>query len=395
MTVDLARFGWMIPFALFGLNGGLALLTGLGGALFHHVKRSHLTVNWLLFSLSIFASELLRSHLLTGFPWNLQGYSWGVSDISIQAASLLSITPLTLLTIALAASCALWNRRLIAVSCMSIIIGLHGYGVMRLQDEPIALPDISARIVQANIPQSLKWDPTRMVASFRKHVGLSINPSDTKPPKLIIWAESAFPEVMDIHASPPARLFQWLRNDQILITGVTLTDSSQSPPLYWNSIAAFNHSGEMLARYDKRHLVPFGEYVPFQDYLPIKKLTHGSQDFRHGSGKRLLAIGDRLLFHALICYEAIFPQHADADTSVPADMILNLTNDDWFGYSSGPFQHFTMTRFRAVEQKTPLIRVANSGISAIVDAYGRIQQQLPLHETGTLTLDPNRSEQAQ
>lgn len=388
MTVDLARFGWMIPFALLGLNGGLALFTALSGLGFYYLRRDHAVVNWLLFSLLLFAGEWLRGHILTGFPWNLIGYAWGASDVSLQVAALLPMYPLTLMTLLLAASAALWRQyRVLAAGVLAVLLALHGYGFWRLHDAPPFEPGVSVRVVQASIPQRLKWDPAHLAESLRAHVAHSLSGQGEQAPDLLIWPESAFPYAIDVNAPFPAGAFGWLQPHQTLVTGAVFYDRSGADPAFFNSIMAVNGQGELLARYDKQHLVPFGEYVPLRGLLPIDKLTAGLADFVPGDGERILAINHYLIVQPLICYEAIFPAYADAPAGgAPRDMLLNLTNDDWFGDSSGPYQHLTMSRFRAVEQGLPMIRAANSGISAVIDAHGRIVQSLALDKKGRLDI---------
>ena len=169
--------------------------------------------------------------------------------------------------------------------------------------------------------------------------------------------------------------------------GTVLVDAASNPPRYWNSVVLIDHDAKLLSRYDKQHLVPFGEYVPLSDYLPIDKIVPGFGAFESGNGTRILPVNHYMIMHPLICYEIIFPDYATSYDRVGRDVIINLTNDDWFGYSFGPFQHLMMARFRAVEQGVPVIRVANSGISAVIDAYGRIQHELPLHEEGTIEVE--------
>ncbi len=367
MTVDLARFGWMIPFALIGFNGALALFPASAGWVFSRLRGNEV-VRWVLFATLVTTFEWLRGTILTGFPWNLLGYAWGATDASIQIASAIPIYPLSFLTLLFASSVALWAKRwpvLLSVAAFALMLSWAGE---QLKDASEFQPPYSMRLVQANIPQTLKNDPAHARAAFEAHVGLSSG-SDAD---YIIWSESALPFVLNLQMGFPAEAFDWLGENQTLITGAVTIDSGQ----IYNSIVALNRGG-IIARYDKQHLVPFGEYVPFRGWLPIDKLTPGMADFERGQGNRTL-----LGFHPLICYEVIFADYAKGEK----DVLLNLTNDGWFGDSSGPYQHLTMARFRAVEQGKPLIRVANSGVSAVIDAHGRVQEKIGLNQIGVIDL---------
>lgn len=386
MTVDLARFGWMIPFALAGLNGGLALFTALSGWLFYRLRGQKLLLNWVLFSGLLFAGEMLRSHILTGFPWNLIGYVWGASDASLQIASLFSIYPLTLLTLLLATGgYFIWHRRSTVFIYISILLGVVSFGWQRLlhaSPEPPAQP---MALIQPNIKQQLKWDPDHRRAAFETHIQLSqsVNLPDGG---WYVWSESALPFTIPADEGLPPKVLSWMKPNQRLIAGAVVREGGH----FYNSILTFNASGAILSRYDKQHLVPFGEYVPLSKWLPVEKLTAGAGAFSPGSGIRELAI-DATTLTPLVCYEIIFPDYARTKSG-QAEIILNLTNDDWFGYSSGPFQHLMMARFRAVEQERPVIRVANSGISAFIDRYGRVIAAQPLHTQGVLAIDSNNSD---
>lgn len=397
MTVDLARFGWMIPFALLGLNGGLALFPAFACSCYRQVQSSFHFLNLLLFALIFIAFEWLRGHLFTGFPWNLIGYSWAASDAGIQVAGLMDIYTLSFVTIAIASVFALPAYRLIGViASLAVFISLlgYGYGVLREAAPKPWNPSIPIRLVQANIEQQLKWDPGHLSKALDKHIALSTyDKNKFSEPPLLIWSESAFPYTLLANDPLPQAAFDWMAEEQTLITGAVMRSGTRKNPVLTNSIIALTRrNGEVsiTARYDKQHLVPFGEFVPFEDLLPLEKLTAGTVSFTPGEGPRALTTIGSVQFHPLICYEVIFPEYAPPEAQGQAQgiqpVILNLTNDDWFGYSSGPFQHLTMARFRAVEQRMPVIRVANSGISAVIDRYGRIRHRLPLHEQGIIDM---------
>lgn len=376
LLVDAEKFAWLIPFCLIGLNGVIALYPALATLAFWKLSQKY-SPDLIRASLAFIGcwsvSEYLRSILFTGFPWNLVGYSWTMWTPAMQSASVIGIHGLTLITMLLAIS-PLWfktNRK-----CFITAWGLWAiilvWGVARIPSD-IATTDTHLRIVQAAIPQTLKWDPQGRVNGIKKHMELSKQESDITP-DILIWPESAVP--FAINQEP--RLIDDLANlvpaNGALITGGLRIDGKK----YYNSIYAITQNG-IAASYDKRHLVPFGEFVPFRTILPLDKITPGDTDFSQGTGEKKLEIAGLPAFAPLVCYEAIFPIQAEYTS-----WILNLTNDAWFGNSTGPYQHFHMTRFRAVETGLPLVRAANTGISAVIDPYGRVAESLGHNMSGMI-----------
>jgi apolipoprotein N-acyltransferase len=210
--------------------------------------------------------------------------------------------------------------------------------------------------------------------------------ADARPGSHIIWPESAASYPLDQDAVARQMIAKVVPPGGLLLTGGERFDVSSTPPLAWNTLFAIDRDGAVVARYDKRDLVPFGEFLPLRDLLSrvgLAKLTHGSIDFQPGPGRQTITLPGLPPFSPLICYEAIFPGSV-VDPDVRPDWLLNVTNDAWFGRSSGPYQHLAMARMRAIEEGLPLVRSANSGISAVVDPWGRIQAQLGLGETGVL-----------
>lgn len=392
LTVDMARFGWMIPFALLGLNGALALFWGMLGALYYHARRTDPLAGWLLFILLYGAIEWLRGHIFTGFPWNLAGYAWGASDISAQAASLFGVYGLTWLTVALVSLPFLWWVGHRAKFKATLVVGLFcaallGWGQMRLLHHPPENTGKVVRLVQAAIPQTLKWQPDFAQQALVLHESLSVLPAQLdKEPDMIVWPESAFPFGLDETSGWPQHVGQWLAPGQVLVSGAVMRSGGGQNPLHiYNGMAVIDSAGRITAHYYKHHLVPFGEYLPLRTVLPdsVGKLTAGNTDF--SSGKRhneTVLLADGLKALPLICYEIIFPSLSFQRGS--ADMILNITNDAWYGNSSGPYQHLQAARFRAIEQGIPVVRVAGSGVSAVFDGLGRVQGHLPLGKKAVL-----------
>jgi apolipoprotein N-acyltransferase len=260
---------------------------------------------------------------------------------------------------------------------------LMGYGAVRLHQNPTAYePDILLRVVQANIPQTLKWDKNAEMGNLQKHITLSLSDGYSKVTHLI-WPESAMTFRLEQGGFWTGELAKIVPPQGALVTGVVRVERTEDGALahLFNSLNVLRSNGDISAVYDKRKLVPFGEYVPLRSVLPLDKITPGGQDFSSGTYGGAVAMHGAPDFRPQICYEAIFPWlSADAYPH----WILNITNDGWFGLSTGPHQHFEMTRMRAVEQGVPLIRAASGGISASVDAYGRVLKSLPLNTHGVL-----------
>ena len=401
LLVEPEKFAWMIPFAVLGLPSVLALYYGVIGWLWWRLKAvmpEWLVWQWFAFVLLWCAGEYARGVLFTGFPWNYIGYSWSFSTVMIQPAWLVGIHGVNLWTVALATLPALymltpgsqgWQRYGVLVLMLALLVLPYSYGVWRLTNSPTRYTDTTIRLVQANIAQGQKWNPDFAKAALESHIALSKAPG-VQEVDLFIWSETSYPFLLAGDASPPMlRVATVLNKNQRLIMGAitaqpTMGVTSQHWP-YWNSMVVMDGEAHIVDQFDKRHLVPFGEYVPLRKYLPIEKITHGMQDFGVGKGRVRLSASDMLpAAYPLICYEAIFSGEVNADDST--QWLVNITNDAWFGMSSGPYQHMQMARMRAVENGKPLVRVANTGISLVTDSYGRILASLPLGYAGQITV---------
>ena len=391
LLTDAEKFGWMIPFAVFGISGILALYVALVGWISIKIPMRHTVSKLFVFSVLWVAIEWARAYLFTGFPWNLIGYAWAISDEIIQLGSVVGIYGLSLLYMTVALAPVLFidiARSRIRYSLSGIILLLlpviaWSGGTMRLaQAEHNVVEGVTLRIVQANIEQHHKWKPELRAAHLQKYMKLT-QQDGLEDVTHVIWPEAALPYMVD--GAP--WLLTLLRNmapaTGSLITGGVRTDFNNTNDYHvWNSLYSISRKNGIESFYDKFHLVPFGEYIPFRSILPVDKITHGSKDFSSGSGPQILTMPHLPPFLPLICYEVIFPQHLM--NSEGASWILNITNDAWFGNSSGPYQHFTMARMRAIEQGIPLVRAANTGISAIINSYGITEKKLGLLQTGIM-----------
>jgi apolipoprotein N-acyltransferase len=394
--VDAARFGLIMPFAVAGLAAGMALFPALavyataipgwrGPARVVLLATSWLVVEW------------VRSWIFTGFPWNLMGTVWDFSPAMLQLAAATGVWGLSWLTVFAAAAPAVLaesggqggnrkGRRGFVVAAAAAIGLVWAGGALRLEMAPApgtaVVPDVRLRLVQASIPQALKWAPETRRQNVDTQMQLSQRPGPA-PVTHIIWPETAVPYLLDLDPDLRRVLAEIVPTEGLLITGAPRISDEADGSRLWNSLQALDGRGDIVATYDKHHLVPFGEYTPFRGVLGTLKLTVGSTDFSAGPGPVTLALPGLPAVSPFICYEAIYPGQVVAPGERPG-WLLNITNDGWFGLSSGPYQHFASARLRGVEEGLPLVRAANSGISAVVDPYGRILGRLELNQIGVL-----------
>ncbi|MSO71074.1 MAG: apolipoprotein N-acyltransferase [Alphaproteobacteria bacterium] len=399
MLVDAARHAWLIPFAITGLAGGLALFPAAVMACLSALEASG-AVKGAAARLLAFAAlwalvEWLRGWVFTGFPWQLLAYAWSDVAAMRQVASLVGAFGLSLLTVAIAGAPVLWmaNRvaRRIAAGLVAMLALAWGWGELRIDAAPEAVGGARLRLVQGNIDQRLKWLPDNRLEVLRSYLRLSSAPSaDGVAPIAILWPETAVPFALAEDEAGRQAVMRELPAGASLITGIQRFETLPGDERrFYNSIIAVALGGAIEAVYDKEHLVPFGEYMPLRGILPFDRLVPGIGDFTPGPGRVTWRLTGLPPASPLICYEAIFPGAAVNAADRPA-WLLNVTNDGWFGLSAGPPQHLAIARMRAVEEGVPLIRVANTGISAAIDAYGRTIGAIPLGREGVLdvTLPP-------
>jgi apolipoprotein N-acyltransferase len=240
------------------------------------------------------------------------------------------------------------------------------------------------RVVQPNIAQTLKWVPAERARNFERLLELTASPaaSGAAPVTHVIWPETAVPFFLERDAGARQAMASVTPSGGGIITGAPrVRTEADGGNRFWNSLHAVDGSGAVVASYNKSHLVPFGEYMPLRGILPVGGIAAGATDFSSGPGPATLQVPGLPPFSPLICYEVIFPG-AVKDSGNRPDWLLNVTNDAWYGNSAGPHQHFAISRVRAVEEGLPLVRSANTGISGIVDGYGRVTAYLALGERG-------------
>jgi apolipoprotein N-acyltransferase len=399
--VDAPTFAWLMPFAVLGLPAYLALFSAFGFALARLLWTRDAS-RLLALAISLTLGEWLRGHVLTGFPWNAFGYALSEPLALAQTASLIGLWGMTFLCVAIFASPAVlidgssrgrkpWIAPVIAL----LLLGAMGiFGAVRLTLLPTIMTKVKLRIMQPNLQQDVRFNYSAKADVMQKYLTLSdraSGPQSTgvRDAQILIWPESAFPFFLTREADAMAQIADLLPKGTVLITGSVR--APDVPPgvritRAYNSIYIIDHDGSVLSVYDKLHLVPFGEYLPFQDLmekLGFVQLTKVQGGFIPGTRRRALEIPDAPRALPLICYEAIFPGNVAARDDRPG-WIINLTNDGWFGISTGPYQHLQQARMRAIEEGLPVVRAANTGISAVIDPEGRIVARLGLGIEGVL-----------
>jgi apolipoprotein N-acyltransferase len=404
--VEPEKFAALIPFAVAGLPAYLAIYWGLACG----IASRFWDRGWrrlLLLACLLVIAEWLRGQLLTGFPWNLPGYAVSPLEGLSQAASLGGIYALTLFVLLLAAApAAFWQPganwpapRVAAVVyatiVLSLALGLTAWGERRIAGyeelDRVQQTEGSrqlVRIVQPSIPQNIKWDRERRQQIVDTYLEMTARPwlEQLHLPPLVVWPESALPLLLGEEDALRARVADLLPEGSMLLTGGLHRELEPGGGArIYNSLLVLGQAGRILGRHDKVRLVPFGEFLPFPailEPLGIRQLARLPQGFSEGAADRLVVAPGLPRFAGFICYEAVFPRSFPRE-QVP-ELLVNVTNDAWFGTSGGPHQHLVQARFRAIEQGVPMIRAANTGISAMIDATGRIKAHLALFETGLL-----------
>ena len=400
--VDASTFAWLMPFAVLGLPAYLALFTAFGFALARLIwTRDASRVIALASTLTL--SEWLRGHVLTGFPWNAFGYALTEPLALAQTASLIGLWGLTFLSVAIFASPAVLidgrsrGRRpwIVPMLALLLLVAMAIFGTVRLMLHPTTnVAKVKLRIMQPNLQQDVRFNYAAKAEVMQKYLTLSdraSGPQSTgvRDASILIWPESAFPFFLTREGDAMAQIADLLPKGTVLITGAVR--APDLPPgtritRAYNSIYVIDHDGSVLSVYDKLHLVPFGEYLPFQNLmekLGFVQLTKVQGGFIPGERRRTMEIPTAPRALPLICYEAIFPGDVVARDERPG-WIVNLTNDGWFGISTGPYQHLQQVRLRAIEEGLPAVRAANTGISAVIDPMGRIVARLGLGLEGVL-----------
>lgn len=405
LLVDAQNFAWALPLAILGLPAFLAFFFAFAVALARIFWGTGI-IRILVLAICLGISEWLRSFILTGFPWNALGYTLMPSPLFMQSVTITGLYGMNVLAVLIFSMPALlvgnvkqrfgWRSGIAAA--LILLVFQTGYGAWRLHHAP-PLHDQAAdntpviRLVQASIAQDAKWDDQLRRSIFDKHLNLTTRSpvNGGRIPDIIIWPETSVPYVLPQTDQALAAMGKALQPNQTILAGAVRMQESpadqqghEQEPLYYNSIFTINAAGVVTAVADKVHLVPFGEYLPLENLLRalgIQEIVEMPGGFSAAPARHSITAMPHMTLLPLICYEAIFPSELDYQGK-PADAIINITNDAWYGNTPGPYQHFRQAQLRAVEQGLPLLRAANNGISAIVDPYGRITAHLGLNEIG-------------
>jgi len=393
------RHGWLIPFVMTAMPGGMALFFAAAGVLAMAMWRPGAARVFAL-AIAFGLAEYARGHVLTGLPWNLIGYGLLANGPLMQLAALLGVYALSLVAVLLfAAPAAIWDIErgpskgtAALAGVLLVALGLGAvWGDRRLAAAPDAETGVRLRIVQANIDQANKWRPENSAEIFTDYLDLTDAPG-IDDIDIVIWPETAVPFLLADSPEALDLIGEALPDGTSLVVGGARVGETRDAAgrltvrRVFNSLLVVDAGGEVVGAYDKIHLVPFGEYLPFQDFLEslgVMQLTGVRGGFSEGAGPRLLTIPGAPPASPLICYEIIFPDDVTDKTARPG-WLLNVTNDAWFGSSAGPYQHFHQAQVRAVEQGLPVVRAANTGISAVIDPWGRVLAEVGLGQKGLI-----------
>lgn len=402
--VEADVFAWLLPFGVLGLPAILALFTGLGFAAARALWSPGAGRIFAL-ALGLTLAEWLRGHLFTGFPWNTLGMALGQNVWLMQSAAWLGLYGMTVVAVlAFAAPATLATgetraARIVPSAAAALTIALIATsGALRLPSGPTpTVPDVRLRIMQPNLSQDAKFRPADGPEILARYLALSDRATSPQTTGIgdvthLVWPESAFPFLLHREAAALSQIARALPRGAVLLTGAARSDDAlpgETGRRFYNAIQAVSDTGAIVATYDKIHLVPFGEYVPaFLDRalraLGIRQFVEIPGGFTAGRRRAPFEVPGLPPVAASICYEAIFPGEIAAAPGARPGLIVNVTNDGWFGDTPGPRQHFAQSRLRAVERGLPLVRAANTGISAVVDPYGRVVASLPVGVDGVL-----------
>jgi len=398
LLIDAVSFAWLIPFALTLIPALLACYFAVVFAVFVYLSIRNNYNFWqksILFSLLWLVAELLRSLLFSGFPWNLLGYTSLSFGYLSQIADLFGVYGVSfllcwwsLLLIAVKYNSDRSIFRYLATTIISIALSF-GYGYYKISNRPNDNKVLNIRLVQANIPQAMKWQEDEKINNLNKYLDLSSKqPNDHLD--AVIWPETALPfAVSNLNQGDLSQaLARAIPPNGNLITGLVSLNYQQQNLQIFNSIASIDRNSNINI-YHKHHLVPFGEYVPLQQYLSflfldkvIETITDGAVGFNAGKGPATI-VANNFSFSPLICYEVIFSNKAINNKQQP-DLFINATNDGWFGNTIGPYQHLAHAQMRAIEYGLPLLRVAGTGISAYINQYGIVVDKIDLQQQGVI-----------
>lgn len=393
LLVEGNPYKWAWPLAVCGLPAVLAFFNAFACLITYklcNLKRIYGLLGFVAL-LSLF--EWIRGHAFTGFPWNLYGYTWADTLSIAQLASLESIyslTAITLIWLTAPAYFVICRKKLegsaFSVVLIASVVCAYAFGASRLQETEHVHENVQVKIVQPNILQADKWKAEKLEGNFETALALSSaqNSEYSQEKTLIIWPETAIPYSFlnsNYRRQQISDMLKSYQGEAVLLSGALRYEPKEKR--YYNSLLSIRDDNSVNNIYDKSHLVPFGEYIPFQQWIPLTPVVQ-FQGFTKGSGPKDFRLFDTLNYSALICYEIIFPHKARQKNS-RANFIVNVTNDAWYGDSPGPHQHLVQAQFRAIEEGVPVLRAANTGFSSIISPYGQTLYKTSLFEEESLT----------
>jgi apolipoprotein N-acyltransferase len=380
LLIDIKRWWFVIPFAITLIPLALSLYYLIATIPFLYFRNKN--YGFVIFSALWVFAEFLKSNLFTGFPWNILGSIWLDYDFGILVLQKINIYFVSFLTVFLSLSIfELLRRKKYIISCLLIVFFIFPF-IFYKKDEikEESTNNLKIRLIQPSIKQKFSWRYSELEDIFEKLIDISFIENNSENFDLIVWPETAFPFLVDVNDVENHRyikyLASFLKDKQFLITGVMRVDEKNH---YFNSLIIISSEGKIVDFYDKKHLVPFGEYIPFKEWIKIDSITNLGSLNSGDKNKCSLEVKDTKLL-PLICYEGIFP----FEMNEKVNFAINLTNDGWFGDSFGPHQHLRAVRLQAIQSKKMIFRVANNGITAIINSDGRVIKKLDLNERGVL-----------
>ena len=415
LLIDVVKYGWLIPFAITLIPALMALYFA---SLFYiyklSIKRFSISFTYkkiILFSIFWLIFEVVRSNLFTGFPWNLLGYAWLFNINFAQASSIFGVYGMSFFACLISLTPILFfkknnnfRNKLFGIFLIFLFFANYFFGVFYIdKNYQKDLNHLAKfRLVQANIAQKDKWQDEEKYQNFQKHIELT-NSKPLDGIDVVVWSETSIPFAVDSSDYAVVQnLLPAIPLDGYLLSGaLRIENKGDGDFKIWNSMFVFNENS-VQNYYDKRHLVPFGEYVPLHKYLSflfiddvVDKITGGGSGFSEGEGDKMISLKthsqNNISFNPLLCYEVIFSREVIDKNKIP-DFFVNLTNDSWFGISSGPYQHLQTARLRAIEYARPILRVAQTGVSANINHFGQIVDKIGLSEKGIIDVDIYKNE---
>lgn len=406
LLIDPLAFAWLIPFAITLIPALMAIYFAIMiyayKYLMQKLKVKSPSLQIFFFGFFWFLSELIRGFLFTGFPWNLLGYMWFFSENMVQVASLIGVDALSFLMVLFILNWTLFfskkNKKIdkiFGILLLFLWLIMWLYGNFKLdKNYPQNLKKIgNFRLIQANIEQKNKWQDHEKLQNLELHQNLTLA-SDLGNIDAILWSETSIPEIIAPQNYSLIGTISSLASKQryLISGGIHLEGSNYNDYQIWNSMFVFDDNG-VNQFYDKQHLVPFGEYVPLHQYLSflfiddvVNKITGGGVGFSSGQGEKIIKL-PKFSFIPLLCYEVIFSNELVNESNINADLMINLTNDSWFGKATGPYQHLQMSQMRAIEFAKPMLRVAQTGITANINHQGKIIDKIELNQRGAINVE--------